>query len=160
MAPAATAETERSKQQGTDEGPVDLAAAGDSIDINTFDQVLEMDEDEEDREFSRSIVYDFFSQAESTFEKMDTGLTERNLGELSSLGHFLKGSSATLGLNKLRDSCERIQHFGQRLDATGNEREPDEAVCLEGIRTTLKAARNEFREVEHLLRRFYGETDA
>jgi osomolarity two-component system, phosphorelay intermediate protein YPD1 len=83
--------------------------------------------------------------------------TKSDLEELSSLGHFLKGSSATLGLNKLRDSCEKIQHFGQHLDATGHEKEPDEDRCLEGIRTTLKAARKEFREVEHLLRRFYGE---
>ena len=33
-----------------------------------------MDDDEEEREFSRSIVYDFFQQAESTFQKMDSNL--------------------------------------------------------------------------------------
>jgi osomolarity two-component system phosphorelay intermediate protein YPD1 len=33
-----------------------------------------MDDDEEEREFSRSIVYDFFSQAEQTFQKMDQNL--------------------------------------------------------------------------------------
>ena len=32
------------------------------------------DDDEEEREFSRSIVYDFFSQAEQTFQKMDDSL--------------------------------------------------------------------------------------
>jgi len=30
-----------------------------------------MDEDDEDRDFSKSIVFGFFEQAESTFEKMD-----------------------------------------------------------------------------------------
>ena len=33
-----------------------------------------MDDDEEEREFSRSIVYDFFTQAEGTFTKMDAQL--------------------------------------------------------------------------------------
>jgi osomolarity two-component system phosphorelay intermediate protein YPD1 len=33
-----------------------------------------MDDDEEEREFSKSIVYDFFDQAKSTFLKMDTSL--------------------------------------------------------------------------------------
>jgi osomolarity two-component system, phosphorelay intermediate protein YPD1 len=37
-------------------------------------QILEMDDDEEEREFSKSIVYDFFTQAESTFTKMDAQL--------------------------------------------------------------------------------------
>jgi osomolarity two-component system, phosphorelay intermediate protein YPD1 len=45
----------------------------DSIDVGTFEQILEMDDDEE-REFSRSIVFGFFDQAEETFEKMDDAL--------------------------------------------------------------------------------------
>jgi len=61
-----------------DDGGVDgimaISGASDSIDAATFEQILEMDEDEEEREFSKSIVYDFFSQAESTFVKMDTNL--------------------------------------------------------------------------------------
>lgn len=37
-------------------------------------QILEMDDDEEEREFSKSIVYDFFTQAEGTFTKMHSNL--------------------------------------------------------------------------------------
>lgn len=37
----------------------------------TFEQILEMDDDEDEREFSRSIVYAFFDQAEATFKKME-----------------------------------------------------------------------------------------
>ena len=44
------------------------------MDPPTFDQILDMDEDDEDREFSRSIVYGFFEQAESTFNKMDESM--------------------------------------------------------------------------------------
>lgn len=47
---------------------------GDNIDSTTFEQILEMDDDEDEREFSKSIVYDFFDQAKSTFTKMDSNL--------------------------------------------------------------------------------------
>jgi osomolarity two-component system phosphorelay intermediate protein YPD1 len=33
-----------------------------------------MDDDEEDREFSREIVWNYFEQAEVTFAKMDAAL--------------------------------------------------------------------------------------
>ena len=33
-----------------------------------------MDDDEDEREFSKSIVYGFFEQAEQTFKKMDSSL--------------------------------------------------------------------------------------
>ena len=51
-----------------------LPDCGDSIDQLTFEQILEMDDDEDEREFSKSIVYGFFEQAEATFEKMDMSL--------------------------------------------------------------------------------------
>lgn len=39
----------------------------------TFDQILQMDDDD-DRDFSKEIVYGFFDQAESTFVKMDEAM--------------------------------------------------------------------------------------
>lgn len=33
-----------------------------------------MDDDEEERDFSKSIVYDFFTQADGTFQKMKSNL--------------------------------------------------------------------------------------
>lgn len=38
--------------------------------MDTFQQILEMDEPD-DHEFSQSIVFGFFDQAETTFEEMD-----------------------------------------------------------------------------------------
>lgn len=55
----------------SEEGSVGIADLGESIDVLTFEQILEMDDDEEEREFSRSIVFGFFEQAEQTFVKMD-----------------------------------------------------------------------------------------
>jgi osomolarity two-component system, phosphorelay intermediate protein YPD1 len=45
---------------------------GDDVDVNTFQQILDMDdEDEGDREFSKSIVFGFLDQAKETFDKME-----------------------------------------------------------------------------------------
>jgi osomolarity two-component system phosphorelay intermediate protein YPD1 len=58
----------------SEEGSVNLPDLGDSIDAVTFEQILEMDDEEDDREFSRSIVFGFFEQAEQTFKNMDDAL--------------------------------------------------------------------------------------
>jgi len=55
----------------SEEGSSGFPECGDSIDPTTFEQILEMDDDEEEREFSKSIVYGFFEQAEATFDKME-----------------------------------------------------------------------------------------
>lgn len=132
---------------------------GDNIDRTTFEQILEMDDDEEDSgtRFSKDIVWNFFDQAEATIKNMEQSLKDGDLEQLSQLGHFLKGSSATLGLTKVKDSCEKIQDFGSHRDATGSEQEVNDAVYLERIRQTLSRLKEDYREVEELLREFYGE---
>ncbi|CAG8899470.1 unnamed protein product [Penicillium egyptiacum] len=116
-----------------------------------------MDDDEEDRDFSKSIVYGFFDQAENTFKKIQKEIDDKNLAELSALGHFLKGSSATLGLVKVKEGCEKIQNFGAHKDEAGLIDEPDTEVCLKAIKKTLDEVKVEYRKVEKLLRRYYGE---
>ena len=59
----------------SDYGSTGLPDCGDSIDPMTFEQILEMDDDEDEREFSKSIVFGFFDQAEVTFAKMDDALS-------------------------------------------------------------------------------------
>ena len=62
-------------KDGTSEDAIPgLPDCGESIDQATFSQILEMDDDEDEREFSKSIVYGFFDQAENTFQKMDANL--------------------------------------------------------------------------------------
>ncbi|KAF2760556.1 histidine-phosphotransfer domain, HPT domain-containing protein [Pseudovirgaria hyperparasitica] len=132
-----------------------IKKAGDALDYATFEQILQMDDDEDEREFSREIVFDFFQQAESTFKNMDTALGERDLEELSSLGHFLKGSSATLGLTKVKDSCEKIQHIGSRKDETGSHDELDDDKSLEKLDGIIKQTKKDFEVIEKLMREFY-----
>lgn len=82
---------------------------------------------------------------------------DKQLEELSQLGHFLKGSSATLGLTNVKDGCEKIQHFGAGKDEAGTTDEPDDNVSLKNIDNTLQEVKLEFVKVERFLRRYYGE---
>ncbi|KAJ5959207.1 uncharacterized protein N7479_006357 [Penicillium vulpinum] len=151
------APTDNKKAEPAKQGPPKLSDYKEILDESTFEQILEMDDDEEDRDFSRSIVYGFFDQAENTFKKIQKEIDDKNLDELSALGHFLKGSSATLGLIKVKDGCEKIQHFGANKDETGLIDEPDSEVCLKAIKKTLDEVKVAYRKVEKLLRRYYGE---
>jgi len=125
------------------------------IDPGAFEQILEMDDDSR-HEFSRNIVFDFFTQAKETFAKMDKKLNVDDLVDLSSLGHFLKGSSATIGLIKVKDSCEKIQHYGQQKDAAGIKDEDDKDVCLKRIKDTISVLKRDFDEAERILTNFYN----
>ncbi|KAI9678476.1 MAG: hypothetical protein M1829_002074 [Trizodia sp. TS-e1964] len=134
-----------------------LIGHNDLIDFATLEQVLEMDEDVVEREFSRGIVYEFFGQAKDTFDDMEKDLTTGDLPSLSALGHFLKGSSATLGLIKVKDSCEKIQHFGARKDESGTKDEPNDEVSLKRIKDTLAILRVDYAEVKKVLEKFYSQ---
>ncbi|KAI1107355.1 histidine-phosphotransfer domain, HPT domain-containing protein [Jackrogersella minutella] len=143
--------------QNDDGHDTNMPDLGDAIDIVTFSQILEMDDSEDDREFSKSIVFGFFEQAEETFEKMDAALEAQNLEELYRLGHFLKGSSATLGLTKVKDSCEKIQRYGKKENLDGTP-EPDETLCLTRCTETLKTVKAEYADVEQTLKTFFNST--
>ena len=83
-----------------------------------------------------------------------------DLAQLSSLGHFLKGSSATLGLTKVKDSCEKIQHFGAHKDESGTVDVLEDAKCLNRIKEILASLKVEYAEVEKALKHFYNDSSA
>lgn len=74
---------------------------------------------------------------------------------MSSLGHFLKGSSATLGFNKVRDSCQIIQQYGHKQTVDGTA-EDDEEVCLKKIKDAVETVKVDFADLEKELRAFFG----
>lgn len=80
---------------------------------------------------------------------------EKDLSELSSLGHFLKGSSATLGFNKVRDSCQIIQQYGHKQTVDGTA-EPDEEICLKKIKDAVETVKVDFADLEKELKAFFG----
>ncbi|KAF4981590.1 hypothetical protein FZEAL_2656 [Fusarium zealandicum] len=126
---------------------------GDGVDMNTFNQILEMDEPG-DYEFSSSIVFGFFDQAKETFVSIEDALDDGDLETLSSLGHFLKGSSATLGLVDVRDGCEKIQRYGKKENPDGSP-EPDSAVCVQRIKEAFEHVKTDFADVEKSLKQYY-----
>ncbi len=78
----------------------------------------------------------------------------RDLPKLSSLGHFLKGSSAALGVAKVQASCERMQHYGQRRDES-NENDLDEEQALSLIRPLLSNVKLEYKDAKAWLQLWY-----
>ncbi|KJZ78812.1 hypothetical protein HIM_01585 [Hirsutella minnesotensis 3608] len=125
----------------------------DAVDMPTFNQILEMDEPD-DHDFSSSIVFGFFDQAEETFKSMDEALVEKDLKKLAELSHFLKGSSATLGLIKVRDGCHKIERYGKKENVDGTA-EPDSELCLKRITEVLAKVKTDYRDVESALQKFY-----
>ncbi|KAF7346087.1 Histidine-phosphotransfer domain, HPT domain-containing protein [Mycena sanguinolenta] len=121
--------------------------------MGTFSQILELDDDET-HDFSKDMVLAFFGQALTTFDKMDGALTAKNLPELGSLGHFLKGSSAALGIHKVQAACEKMQHYGDLRDEQAHEDlTPEDA--LERIAKLIAEVKAEYKEAEGWLRKWY-----
>jgi len=130
---------------------------GDHVDDATFSQILEMDEESHD--FSMPLVVNFFEQADETFERMKSAVGSKDLAELSRLGHFLKGSSATLGFTRIKDSCQIIQQYGSNLNVDGSP-EPKKDVCLKKITDALKAAQVDKAALEEKMNKFFGIEEA
>lgn len=82
------------------------------------------------------------------------------MDELSALGHFLKGSSATLGFNKVKDECEKIQHYGHRKDETGVTDEPDDEKSLKLISESIEIAKKAYSTINTLMRDYYEMLEA
>lgn len=84
---------------------------------------------------------------------------EGDLARLSSLGHFLKGSSATLGLVKVREGCEKMQRYGRKENVDGSS-EPDEKLCLDRIFGEIKAVKADVAEAQQALDAYYDKDKA
>ncbi|CAI6082509.1 unnamed protein product, partial [Clonostachys chloroleuca] len=74
----------------------------DFVDIETFKEILKLDNKGPEREFSKELTF-------------------KEIENLSALGCLLKGSTAALGIYKVRDTCEKIQYWGASWDQSGLE---------------------------------------
>jgi HPt (histidine-containing phosphotransfer) domain-containing protein len=128
-----------------------------TVDMEIFQQILELDEDGT-RDFSRGMTWAYFSQVGTTFTAMDKALDAKDLKKLSDLGHFLKGSSAALGVSKVQASCEKIQHYGALWD---EEAKVDliEEDALGMIRLLLGTVKEEYDAAEQWMKRWYSVND-
>lgn len=142
----------------------------DIIDSAVFRQILELDE-EGDEEFSYEMVSAYFKQARQTFDDMEAALYVTlqhcspvlidsrfnirqvdGLEKLSSLGHYLKGSSAALGISQVQASCERIQFLGKRQE---DEKEITEEDALKKLRDLVMQVQEEYVVAEKWLKGYY-----
>ncbi|KAJ2613627.1 Phosphorelay intermediate protein [Coemansia sp. RSA 1365] len=137
----------------------------DILDIDIFNQLLTMDEDddydgdssqdEEDlHKFSRDIVSQYFDQARTTFADMEKALKAKDLPKLSSLGHFLKGSSATIGVKKVMECCKHIQFLGKLQNINGKD-SVDKEQALKLITQELQTGKKEYINAREFLGFFY-----
>lgn len=156
--PSAKKEKEKEKEKEVADEKESVPAPSDDgpiINEETFEQILELD-DEDDHSFSWGMVAAFFSQADLTFDEMDAAYKSKDLDTLSKKGHFLKGSSAALGVQKVQDSCERIQNYGKlRDEEAGISLTSD--VALKKIGALLGVVKRDFKDAKEHLRKRYIE---
>lgn len=82
----------------------------------------------------------------------------KDLRKLSSLGHFLKGSSAALGVSKVQASCEKIQHYGELRDEE-EDKDLTNEEALAKIDSLLGTVKEEYAVAEKALKAWYLEHD-
>ncbi|OAQ87427.1 hpt domain-containing protein [Purpureocillium lilacinum] len=131
------------------------AVLQDEVDMNTFNQIAEID-DSGNSSFCISLYFDFFGQAEDTFKSMRSALDIQDYDRLSSLAHYIKGSSATVGLFKIHDGCERIERFSKQRDGSTVVSPQDAQQSTSQIRDVLVALQEHNKRAEHALRRHFG----
>jgi osomolarity two-component system phosphorelay intermediate protein YPD1 len=81
---------------------------------------------------------------------------EKDLDKLKELGHFLKGSSAALGIYRVKESCEDIQHYGALRDERAH-RNLSPADAISRIRATLISVKREYADAQRWLRAWYAD---
>jgi osomolarity two-component system, phosphorelay intermediate protein YPD1 len=79
---------------------------------------------------------------------------QKNLKLLSEQGHFLKGSSAALGVKKVQDSCENIQHYGKLWDEVAGVPITSEEA-LKRIGALLVVVKADFEQAEKWLKNWF-----
>nr|CAG8450813.1 4778_t:CDS:2 [Entrophospora candida] len=119
--------------ENENETPISLDT--DLIDQETFNQLLDMD-DGEDENFLLDILDDYYKQAQDTFADMETAF------------------SAAMGLTKVKDSCEKIQHCGNKKDESGKKDITEEDALIR-ITDLLVQVRAEYESAEAHLKGLY-----
>jgi osomolarity two-component system phosphorelay intermediate protein YPD1 len=79
---------------------------------------------------------------------------DKNLSVLSAKGHFLKGSSAALGIKKVQESCEHVQHYGAKRDEIIGA-DLTEAQALRRVALIMPRLERDYALAEEWLRDYY-----
>ncbi|KAG7882225.1 hypothetical protein KL905_000280 [Ogataea polymorpha] len=133
------------------------------INWTIFQELLLMDEDEEG--FALSLVQTFVDQASGIFKEIEALIekqdpSEDDLKRLASLGHYLKGSAAALGLHTVQQECERIQNYGNKINLDDYEPAAKASTVNDWIgciQAAFKNALDNYEKSKELLSGFFGE---
>lgn len=82
--------------------------------------------------------------------------SHEDLAKLSSLGHFLKGSSAALGIIKVQASCEKMQHYGNCRDEEAGA-DLDSAEALKRIEALLVKCKKDYKAAKNWMVKMYDD---
>ncbi|KAJ6492534.1 histidine phosphotransferase [Mycena vitilis] len=132
--------------------PAPNGADSEVIDMETFNQLAELDEDGT-HDFSRGIVHSYLSEASATLDNMDRAIADKRLFEVGVLGEFLKGTSATLGINKVQAVSQEMQLYGLQHGYHNEDVGEDEALAK--MQALLDQAKAAYFEAERWLRKWY-----
>lgn len=111
------------------------------IDEAIFSQLLEMD-DNDDHDFSKSLVIDYFVQVDESMEKFETLMKNKQFHDVAALGHYLKGSSAGIGALHIREICESIQHYENHIKS-GKDGELYLKNLIDELKGTIEPTKKE-----------------
>lgn len=130
------------------------------IEWSVFSELVAMDEDEEG--FSKSLFQTFVDQVLETFKEIDENLETKNFDKISGLGHYLKGSAAALGLEKISSQCERIQNYGHKVNFDNfklkdNNDLKDDEFWIKLIEDALNKARDGFAKSRKALNNYFDD---
>ncbi|RLV83988.1 Phosphorelay intermediate protein YPD1 [Meyerozyma sp. JA9] len=131
------------------------------IEWPVFSELIAMDEDEEG--FSKSLFQTFVDQFVETCRDLEVNLKEQNLDKLSGLGHYLKGSAAALGLERISNECERIQNYGKKINfddfklKDSSLGEDDDEFWIKLIGDALQKARDNFDQAKKALNDYFDD---
>ncbi|CUM54196.1 unnamed protein product [Debaryomyces tyrocola] len=130
------------------------------IEWSVFSELVAMDEDEEG--FSKSLFQTFVDQVLETFKEIDENLEIKNFDKISGLGHYLKGSAAALGLEKISSQCERIQNYGHKVNFDNfklkdNNDQKDDEFWIKLIEDALNKARDGFANSRKALNNYFDD---
>ncbi|MCO5590292.1 hypothetical protein L7F22_044261 [Adiantum nelumboides] len=130
-----------------------------TLDLRILEQLKELDEDDKTREFSRGVIWIFFDQAKSTFEKMYAAIERGDLQVINTLAHFLKGSSATLGVTRVMNHCECIQGLTDSTRMGNLATSLEKEKLLNDVKRELDLMITDYMEAETALRRYLSQLD-
>lgn len=130
------------------------------VEWTIFSELVAMDEDEEG--FSKSLFQTFVDQFKDTFIELDENVKAKDLDKLSSLGHYLKGSAAALGLTTIAEQCERIQNYGHKnnfdgFEADDLEESDGDAFWLKLIEDAMDQANEHFLQSKKALNEYFDD---